>query len=181
MNRRIKPRFGAATLIAALLLGCQPSQPESAADTSESSTPTPAQETRPAPAPGMEERMPDLAAEMPARDTTPVDTTIDAVTLSAEGDTEENTLGAPSSTFGPRDSVYAEIRSNGTASEYTIYAKWIGADGNVLADYGIRVNEAGPKRTVISLSKPDGWPQGENRIELAINGKVLRTETFRVQ
>lgn len=179
MNRSIKPRIGAATVIAALLLGCQPSEQEPVTDTSEPSAPAPSQQTRPAP--GMEEGMPDLAAETPARDTTPVDTAIDAVTLSAEGDTEQNSLGVPTSTFGPQDSVYAEIQSNGTANAYTIYAKWIGADGNVLADYGIRINEAGPKRTVISLSKPDGWPQGENRIELAINGQVLRTETFKVQ
>jgi hypothetical protein len=118
---------------------------------------------------------------MPQRDTTPVDTTIDAVTLSAEGDTEQNTLGAPATRFGPKDSVYAEIRSTGTASAYTIYAKWTGADGEVLADYGIRVNEAGPKRTVISLSKPDGWPPGRNKVELAINGQVQRTVTFDVQ
>ena len=181
MDRSIQSRLGAATLITALMLGCQPSQPETATDTSDPTAPTPPQETRPAAPMGIDERMPDLAAETPARDTTPVDTTIDAVRLSAEGDTEENTLGAPTSTFGPRDSVYAEIQSNGTANEYTIYAKWIGADGNVLADYGIRINEAGPKRTVISLSKPDGWAPGENRIELAINGRVLRTETFRVQ
>ena len=181
MDRSIKRSLGAATLVAALLLGCQPSQPDGAADTSEPSAPTPAGEMHPGPAPGMEERMPDLTGEPPARDTTPVDTTVDAVTLSAEGDTEKNTLGTPTSTFGPQDSVYAEIQSNGTADGYTIYAKWIGADGNVLADYGIRINEAGPKRTVISLSKPDGWPPGENRIELAINGKVQRTVTFKAQ
>lgn len=180
MGRSIKPYLGVAVM-AAMLLGCQPSQPDSVADKSEASTPAPQQQTPQAPPAGIDERMPDLAAETPARDTTPVDTTIDAVRLSAEGDTEQNTLGAPTSTFGPRDSVYAEIQSNGTANEYTIYAKWIGADGNVLADYGIRINEAGPKRTVISLSKPDGWAPGENRIELAINGRVLRTETFRVQ
>lgn len=121
------------------------------------------------------------SAKMPERDTTVVDTAIDAVTLSSEGDTEQNTLGAPATRFGPQDSVYAEIRSNGTASAYTIYAKWTGADGEVLADYGIKVNEAGPKRTVISLSKPDGWPAGRNKVELAINGQVQRTVTFDVQ
>lgn len=181
MYRNIKPRLGATTLIAALLLGCQPPQPDNTADKPEPSAPTQPQETRKAPAADIEARTPDLAAETPARDTTPVDTTVDAVKLSTEGDTEQNTLGPPTTTFGPQDSVYAEIQSNGTASAYTIYAKWIGADGNVLADYGIRINEAGPKRTVISLSKPDGWPPGENRIELAINGTMQRTVSFNVQ
>ncbi|MGV8932025.1 MAG: hypothetical protein ACOH1R_07955 [Luteimonas sp.] len=48
----------------------------------------------------------------------------------------------------------------------------------MLADYGIKINKAGLKRTVISLSKPGGWPLGQNKIELAINGKALRTVTF---
>jgi hypothetical protein len=34
---------------------------------------------------------------------------------------------------------------------------------------------------VISLSKPDGWPAGRNKVELAINGQVQRTVTFDVQ
>jgi len=110
-----------------------------------------------------------------------VDTTIDDVKLSNEGDTEEGTLGIPTTRFAPTDSVFAEITSNGTASEYTIYAKWTDTEGTVLADYGIRINEPGPKRTVVSLSKPDGWSAGHNRIELAINGKTLRTVTFDVQ
>lgn len=118
--------------------------------------------------------------EMHKRDTTPVDTKVVAVRLSNVGDTEENTIGAPSVSFAARDTVYAEIESQGTANEYTIYAKWIGADGAELADYGIKVNEGGLKRTVISLSKPDGWAPGENRIELAINGNPTVTEVFRV-
>jgi hypothetical protein len=182
MERSAKYRVAGLALIAGMLLACQPSQP--APDTTDTTTPAPERQqaaklpdAKATPEGGMR----NLSAEMPQRDTTPVDATIDAVTLSAEGDTEQNTLGPPRTRFKPKDSVYAEIRSNGTASAYTIYAKWTGADGEVLADYGIRVNEAGPKRTVISLSKPDGWPAGENRIELAINGRVQRTMTFRVE
>ncbi|WP_169447773.1 hypothetical protein [Luteimonas mephitis] len=183
MGRRAKLRLTGLVLVTGFLLACQPSQP--VADTSDAST-TPAQEQAPAaklpPASAVDaDSMRDPSSALPERDTTPVDTVIDAVTLSAEGDTEQNTLGPPKTHFGPKDSVYAEIRSNGTASAYTIYAKWTGADGEVLADYGIRVNEAGPKRTVISLSKPDGWPAGRNNIELAINGKTLRTVAFDVQ
>ena len=54
-------------------------------------------------------------------------------------------------------------------------------NGTVLADYGMRVTEAGSSRTVISLSKPDGWPQGTHSIEIAINGQAERTVTFEVQ
>jgi hypothetical protein len=183
MDRRAKFRVAGLVVFTGVLLACQPSSPP--ANTADSDATPPADQAPGAvPPPGDAAGQEGLlipSAEMPQRDTAPVDTIIDAVTLSAEGDTEHNTLGAPATRFEPQDSVYAEIRSNGTSSAYTIYAKWTGADGQVLADYGIKVNEAGPKRTVISLSKPDGWPAGRNKVELAINGQVQRTVTFDVQ
>ncbi|WP_167285241.1 hypothetical protein [Marilutibacter alkalisoli] len=118
---------------------------------------------------------------MPQRDTTPVDASVVGVRFSSSGDTENNTLGAPATTFKPTDTVYAEVETNGTAYEYTLYAKWMSPDGTVLADYGMRVGEAGPRRTVISLSKPDGWSEGAHSIELAINGKTERSVKFEVR
>lgn len=175
-------QFACLIVIGLALTGCQPSPPGQASDPPAATQPAPS----PAPPPEAaratyaEQAMEEMGGS-PERDTTPVDTTIDGVKLSNEGDTEQGTLGIPRTRFAPTDSVFAEITSNGTASEYTIYAKWIDTEGNVLTDYGIRINEPGPKRTVISLSKPDGWSTGRNRIELAVNGKTLRTITFDVQ
>lgn len=118
---------------------------------------------------------------MPERDNAPVDSKVVRVTLSSDGDTEKNSLGVPKTSFGPQDTVYAEVQSQGTASEYTVYAKWIGANGTLLADYDIKVNEPGMTHTVLSLGKPDGWPTGEKRIELAINGSVQHTVPFHVR
>lgn len=117
----------------------------------------------------------------PKRDTTPVDARVTDVRLSNEGDTASGTIGLPTSTFARTDTVYAEVQTTGTAGSYTLYARWLAPDGTTLSDYGIGVNEAGLKRTVISLSKPDGWSPGTNTIELAINGKIERTVPFKVQ
>lgn len=122
-----------------------------------------------------------LALELPKRDVTPVDVEVTSVKLSNQGDTENHTLDIPTASFDPKDTVYAEIATNGTASEYTVYAKWVAADGAVLSDYGMRVNEPGLKRTVISLSKPDGWPTGDNRLEIAVNGEPQQVVVFKVQ
>lgn len=119
-------------------------------------------------------------AAQPARDTTPVDADVVGVRLSNQGDTEKHTLGSPTTSFAPTDTVYAEVQTTGTAGEYTLYAKWFAPDGTELADYGMRVTEAGPKRTVISLSKHDGWAKGQGRIEIAINGELEETVTFDV-
>ena len=115
------------------------------------------------------------------RDATPVDAAVVGVRLSNQGDAEQGTLGMETSSFGPRDTVYAEVETSGTAGAYTLYAKWTAPDGTVLSDYGMSINEAGPVRTIISLSKPDGWEPGEGRIEIAINGKVEKTVPFQVR
>lgn len=146
----------------------------------------PAAEARPA-APAPEEELlrgarpgehPDVEQ---SRDTTKVDAKVTGVRFSDSGDTEAHTLGAATAAFDPNDTVYAEIASSGTAASYSIYAKWIAADGTVLSDYGMLVSEAGPKRTVISLSKPDGWPVGTHSIEIAINGEQQQTAKFVVR
>lgn len=185
MPRQKQTSLGLAglALIASLLAGCQPQQ----SDETPAPEPVAEQPAVPGPVPAapraseQEDSLPSAMPGLPERDTTPVDAAIDGVTLSNEGDAEEGMLGSPKTRFAPTDSVYAEIKSNGTAGEYTIYAKWVDAEGNVLADYGVKIDEAGPKRTIISLSKPDGWAVGQNRIELAINGAAQRTVTFEVQ
>ena len=102
--------------------------------------------------------------ELNARDATATDATIVQVRLSNQGNPERNLIGA-------------ETRQGG----YTLYAKWIANDGSILSEYGTRVAEAGAQRTVISLSKPDGWASGDYRIELAINSQEGREVSFAVQ
>jgi hypothetical protein len=166
-------------LLLLALCACKPSQDpaapaaEAPATAPTATAPAPADAGRPD-APGF----PDAA--QPARDTTAVDADVVGVRLSNQGDTEKHTLGAPTTSFGSTDTVYAEVETNGTAGEYTLYAKWFAPDGTELADYGMRINEAGPKRTVISLSKPDGWASGQGKIEIAINGELEETVTFDV-
>ena len=170
-------RFLCLTALAIALAACKPSAPETAKPDANAPAeqPTAEQPAKPA-GPEVAPERPDLA--LPERDKTVVDAKVVNVRLSKEGDTEKHTLGAPTEKFGPTDTVYAEVETSGTAKEYTIYAKWMTATGDVLADYGMRVDQPGTKRTVISLSKPDGWPSGKNSIEIAINGKTERTVDF---
>jgi len=169
-------------LLSAALIACQRSQsaPEEPGSAPEAAVVAP-------PAAGEAgSRRPRLGAgpgeiAMSERDTASVDARIIDVRLSKVGDTEANAIGMPASDFSPQDTVYAEVQTTGTTSGYSLYAKWLAPDGTVLADYGMRINEAGPKRTVISLSKPDGWNKGQGRIELAINGKTERIVSFAVQ
>lgn len=177
----MKLRILSLATLALSLAACNPAQPpeaaapETDAQSTAATTPSPDQAVGTLTHP--EERT-DTATQ---RDTTVVDASVVGVRFSNSGDTENHTLGMPVTSFSPTDTIYAEVETTGTANEYKLYTKWIASDGTVLADYGMLVAEAGPSRTVISLSKPDGWPQGTHSIEIAINGQVERTVDFEVR
>lgn len=114
------------------------------------------------------------------RNTAEVDAKLGNVILSDSGDAESSEIGAPTTSFEPSDTVYALVETDGTAP-YVLYAKWIDSSGTVLSDYGVQVTETGARKTVISLSKPDGWSPGQNRVELAINGQQGKIFPFEVR
>ena len=119
--------------------------------------------------------------ELNARDVTPTDASIVRVRLSNHGNSERNLIGAETKKFLPTDTVYASVETNAKQGGYTLYAKWIADDGSVLSEYGTRVGDAGAQRTVVSLSKPDGWASGDYEIDLAINSQPGRKVGFAVQ
>lgn len=177
-------RCAAAALSAVLLLSaCRGQAPADESATGAGNT-TPSDTTGAPDAAareGRDELMAMHAPEQPVRDTTPVDARIENATFSNQGDTETNVIGPPTSVFDPHDTVYVEIHTKGSAPEYNLYAKWISPNGEVLSDYGLRVNQGVDSRTLISLSKPDGLMSGENRVEVAINGQPPRVLTYRVR
>jgi hypothetical protein len=177
-------RVAALVLSIAFLAGCQPSQPPQEGASVEDTVAAPAPATPATDATAVGEREEEQAhapTDVNARDTTEVDASVVSVRLSNQGDTEANFVGPAMTRFAPEDTVYAEVETTGTADSYTVYAKWTASDGSVLADYGIHVGQRGMQRTVLSLSKPDGWSSGKNKIELAINGEIERTVNFEVQ
>ena len=114
-------------------------------------------------------------------DTSPVDTNIVEVQMAANG-TETALTGARTENFTVKDkAVFVLIQTKGTAAKYTLSAKWLQPSGEVLTEYAQTLSKPGVNDTVFSLSRPDGWPPGEYKIELSINGKKLITKTFGVQ
>lgn len=181
---KIKNVLG-AMLVLVLALGlcaCQKSEPVDAPK----GVPQPAAKA-PAPAPTamasrelapMREMMDDRKI---VSETSPVDTNIVDVQMAAQG-TESALTGARTENFSVKDkAVFVSIQTKGTAAKYTLSAKWLQPSGELLTEYAQTLSKPGVNDTVFSLSRPDGWPPGEYKIELSINGKKLTTKTFGVQ
>lgn len=118
---------------------------------------------------------------VPAQYTRSVDVQLEKAAFSTSGSEKDDTVGTLTNTFAPRDSVYVDVLTNGTDGDYQITTRWIDPAGNLLLENGRVVAAAGPKHTVFSLSKPDGWQPGAHAVEITINGKVAGKHAFQVK
>lgn len=166
-------------MVVLLLAACQP---KSGSDQGqgEASRPEAAPAHVPAPPVGAMDAEPLLEPAVQRRNTMAVDTRILDVRLSDNGNPEEGLIGAAKTSFNPKDTVYVSVETDGSAKEYTLYAKWVEGAGEVLSEYGITVDQPGRQRRVLSLSKPDGWLPGRHSVELTINDGDTRKVDFDV-
>jgi hypothetical protein len=83
-------------------------------------------------------------------------------------------------TFGPRDTVYASVATSGNAGG-TLAARWTFQDGQVVDETSQTVGATGPAVTEFHVSKPSGWPAGNYKVEVMLNGAPAQSKEFRVQ
>ena len=87
----------------------------------------------------------------------------------------------PTTTFGPKDTIYAAVSTTGSSSNATLAAKWSYQDGQTVNDSSQTIAPNGPAVTTFHISKPDGWPAGNYKVEISLNGKVASSKDFTVQ
>ncbi|MFO1505679.1 MAG: hypothetical protein U1F23_01145 [Lysobacterales bacterium] len=130
------------------------------------------------PAPSAPEATTTPPAETPAPAPAPVSVT--SVDLgSAVGPDQKVTM--PSTTFEPKDTIYAAVSTDGSASNATLSAKWTYQDGQTVNESSETIAPTGAATTAFHISKPDGWPTGNYKVEISLDGKVVATKDFSVK
>jgi hypothetical protein len=118
-------------------------------------------------------------AEAPA---TPVGVTISSISLGkALGPDKKVT--APTDIFAKNDTIYAVVETAG-AGNATLKAKWTYHKGDKAAPVSEdtqTISASGPATSEFHISKPDGWPSGEYRVEVFVDDKSAGTKTFTVK
>jgi hypothetical protein len=97
--------------------------------------------------------------------------------------TPEKTVAAPLTTFKPTDTIYASVRTEGTADAVPLKAKWTykGEKGEVQVDEREeKISTQVPANTVFQISKPDGFPAGGYRVEIFAGGTSVSQAEFTV-
>ena len=89
----------------------------------------------------------------------------------------------PSDSFGRTDTIYASVDTTGTGSS-TLKAKWTyranGQDVPVHED-SQTLNPTGAATTEFHVSKPDGWPAGDYRVDISTSGGSQGGRNFTVK
>jgi hypothetical protein len=165
MTRNPIPTALAAALLGTLALaGCKKDAP-APPPTATTPAPAPAPAPRPAPAPA------------PSVTVTSVDlgTAVDA----------NNRVTSPATTFTPTDTIHASVATTSSDPSMPqagkLTARWT-YEGNQLVDETSRdYNFTGTGHTAFQISKPDGWPTGNYRVEILYDGDVVQTRDFQIR
>lgn len=127
----------------------------------------------PAPAPA-----PKIEAPPPA----PVAISVSNIAL-GNALTAEKRVQQPMESFAKNDTIYAVVETQG-AGEATLKAKWTYHKGDQVAvvnESTQTIKAEGSAASEFHVSKPDGWPAGDYRVEISQGEKVVDTKKFTVK
>lgn len=88
---------------------------------------------------------------------------------------------APMTSFSKKDTIFASVVTEGKASSAELAARWTFQDGQLVNETKRSIAPSGTEVTEFSIQKTDGWPSGDYKVEIALDGKTVQTATFKVQ
>ena len=83
--------------------------------------------------------------------------------------------------FAPADTIYASVTTDGPAQGSTLSARWTFEDGQIVSENRETLGSSGAVDTEFHIAKPDGWPAGRYRLEIALNGQPAGARDFEVR
>ncbi len=129
-----------------------------------------------APAP---EPTPAPVAEAPTVPPAPAVTVTDVQLGNALG--ADKKVVAASDTFKPKDTIFAVVSTDGAAPAAVIAVKWTYQDGQTVKEDSRTIAPTGPATTEFSIQKPSGWPKGDYKVDVTVDGKPGPSKSFKVQ
>ena len=87
----------------------------------------------------------------------------------------------PGTSFGPRDTIYVSVATDGAAPSKTITAKWTFQDGQTVNQGSETIAPTGPAATEFHIAKKSPWPVGKYKVEIAVDGSSAGTKEFEIK
>jgi len=95
----------------------------------------------------------------------------------------DNTVQTPTNAFGPKDTIYLSVTSEGMAPQKVIGTRWTFGPKDVLVhEESKTISPASEKamRTEFHISKPSGWPAGDYKVALSVDWQPSQIQSFSV-
>lgn len=94
----------------------------------------------------------------------------------------DKTIGDNTGTFKPMDTIYVSVATSGASSGASLSARFTyGADGQLVKEESRQIAPSGPAATEFHVAKADGWPEGQYKVEISLNGQPAGTKAFEVK
>ena len=112
-------------------------------------------------------------AEAPALEVVEVDL--------GKGVQTDKTIRDETDDFAQRDTVYASVRTKGSAGNATLTARWTYQDGQVVDERTETISSAGEINTEFHISQAGGLPKGNYTLVVLLNGSEAQRKEFEVK
>ncbi|MCX7512584.1 hypothetical protein [Frateuria sp. STR12] len=93
-------------------------------------------------------------------------------------------VAKPTTTFAPsQNTIYASVATTGSTTGATLSAhfSYLEGKGQDVTTISQTIATDGPAVTAFKLRNPNDWPAGTYKVEIAIDGKPVKSETFEVK
>lgn len=85
-------------------------------------------------------------------------------------------------TFRPTETIYASVATTGSAPSANLRAVWTyGKSGQVVHEETRAIAPNGPAVTEFHITKPSGWPKGDYKVEIFLDGQSVGSKSFTVK
>jgi len=91
------------------------------------------------------------------------------------------TAGAAKTIFAPTDTIYVSVLTDQPPAGAELSARWTFEDGQLVSEGREQLTSSNSNATEFHISKPDGWPTGRYRVEIALNGQPSGQREFEVR
>ncbi len=105
---------------------------------------------------------------------------VDGVTMATAVDSSFKAT-SPTTTFAPTDKFYASVQVSNVIVGTKVESRWyLGSDEITSGRTSITNDKAGSGYLSFSLSVPNGFPVGDYKVEIYLDGNLVNTTPFKV-
>lgn len=94
---------------------------------------------------------------------------------------EDQNVTAEMTTFAPTDTIYAAVMTKGAAPNADIVAKWTFGEDQLVDESSQSIAPTGGAVTTFHIAKADGWPVGNYKVSITLDGNPVASQDFEVK